>query len=88
MDASLFDYELPESLIAQEPIEPRDHSRLMVLHRATQTIEHRCFYELPAYLQAGDTLVLNDTRVSAWRLLGRKPTGGQAEVFQIGRAHV
>jgi S-adenosylmethionine:tRNA ribosyltransferase-isomerase len=83
MDASLFDYELPESLIAQEPIEPRDHSRLMVLHRATQTIEHRRFYELPDYLQAGDTLVLNDTRVSAWRLLGRKPTGGQAEVFLL-----
>jgi S-adenosylmethionine:tRNA ribosyltransferase-isomerase len=83
MDASLFDYELPESLIAQEPIEPRDHSRLMVLHRATQTIEHRRFYELPDYLQSGDTLVLNDTRVSAWRLRGRKPTGGQAEVFLL-----
>jgi S-adenosylmethionine:tRNA ribosyltransferase-isomerase len=83
MDASLFDYELPESLIAQEPIEPRDHSRLMVLHRASQTIDHRRFYELPEYLQAGDTLVLNDTRVSAWRLLGRKPTGGQAEVFLL-----
>jgi len=83
MDASLFDYELPESLIAQEPIEPRDHSRLMVLHRATQTIDHRRFYELPEYLQVGDTLVLNDTRVSAWRLLGRKPTGGQAEVFLL-----
>jgi len=83
MDASLFDYDLPEALIAQEPIEPRDHSRLMVLHRATQTIEHRHFYELPNYLQAGDTLVLNDTRVSAWRLLGRKPTGGQAEVFLL-----
>ncbi len=83
MDASLFDYELPESLIAQEPIEPRDHSRLMALNRANQTIEHRRFYELTDYLQAGDTLVLNDTRVSAWRLLGRKPTGGQAEVFLL-----
>ncbi|MCS6920200.1 MAG: tRNA preQ1(34) S-adenosylmethionine ribosyltransferase-isomerase QueA, partial [Fimbriimonadales bacterium] len=83
MDARLFDYELPETLIAQEPIEPRDHSRLMVLHRATQTIEHRRFYELPDYLRAGDTLVLNDTRVSAWRLRGRKPTGGEAEVFLL-----
>ncbi|MCX7992612.1 MAG: tRNA preQ1(34) S-adenosylmethionine ribosyltransferase-isomerase QueA [Fimbriimonadales bacterium] len=83
MDASLFDYVLPEELIAQEPVEPRDHSRLMVLHRAAQTIEHRRFYELPEYLQAGDTLVLNDTRVSAWRLQGRKPTGGQAEVFLL-----
>ncbi|MCS6923887.1 MAG: S-adenosylmethionine:tRNA ribosyltransferase-isomerase, partial [Fimbriimonadales bacterium] len=83
MDASLFHYELPEELIAQEPVEPRDHSRLMVLNRATQTIEHRRFYELPEYLQAGDVLVLNDTRVSAWRLRGRKPTGGQAEVFLL-----
>ncbi|MCS7301187.1 MAG: tRNA preQ1(34) S-adenosylmethionine ribosyltransferase-isomerase QueA [Fimbriimonadales bacterium] len=83
MDASLFDYELPESLIAQEPIEPRDHSRLMVLHREARRIEHRRFYELTEYLRAGDTLVLNDTRVSAWRLIGRKPTGGQAEVFLL-----
>ncbi len=83
MDARLFDYELPEELIAQEPIEPRDHSRLMVLNRAAQAIEHRRFYELPEYLQAGDTLVLNDTRVSAWRLRGRKPTGGEAEVFLL-----
>ncbi len=83
MDASLFDYELPEALMAQEPVEPRDHSRLMVLHRAEQTIEHRRFYELPEYLRAGDVLVLNDTRVSAWRLRGHKPTGGQAEVLLI-----
>lgn len=83
MEASLFEYELPEELIAQEPIEPRDHARLMVLHRDTQTIEHRRFYELTDYLKAGDTLVLNDTRVSAWRLYGRKPTGGQAEIFLL-----
>lgn len=83
MEAGLFEYELPEELIAQEPIEPRDHARLMVLHRDTQTIEHRRFYELTDYLKAGDTLVLNDTRVSAWRLYGRKPTGGQAEIFLL-----
>ena len=83
MDASLFDYTLPEELIAQEPIEPRDHSRLMVLHRDTQAIEHRRFYNLPEYLRAGDVLVLNDTRVSAWRLVGRKPTGGRAEVLLL-----
>ncbi len=81
MEASLFDYELPESLIAQEPIEPRDHSRLLVLHRDTGAIEHRHFYNLPEYLRAGDTLVLNDTRVSAWRLYGRKPTGGRVEML-------
>ncbi|MFN3689428.1 MAG: tRNA preQ1(34) S-adenosylmethionine ribosyltransferase-isomerase QueA [Fimbriimonadales bacterium] len=83
MDARLFDYTLPEELIAQEPMEPRDHARLMVLHRAAHIIEHRRFYNLPEYLQAGDVLVLNDTRVSAWRLLGRKPTGGQAEVLLL-----
>ncbi len=81
MDASLFDYELPEELIAQEPIEPRDHARMLVLHRETGAIEHRRFYNLPEYLREGDTLVLNDTRVSAWRLFGRKPTGGRVEVL-------
>ncbi|CUU36889.1 S-adenosylmethionine--tRNA ribosyltransferase-isomerase [Armatimonadetes bacterium DC] len=81
MDASLFDYELPEELIAQEPIEPRDHVRMLVLHRETGAIEHRHFYDLPEYLREGDTLVLNDTRVSAWRLFGRKPTGGRVEVL-------
>lgn len=81
MDASLFDYELPEELIAQEPIEPRDHARMLVLHRDTGAIEHRHFYELPEYLREGDTLVLNDTRVSAWRLFGHKPTGGRVEVL-------
>ena len=78
---SLFDYELPEELIAQEPIEPRDHVRMLVLHRETGAIEHRHFYDLPEYLREGDTLVLNDTRVSAWRLFGRKPTGGRVEVL-------
>lgn len=81
MEAHLFDYDLPEECIAQEPIEPRDHARLLVLHRATGAIEHRHFYDLPEYLKAGDTLVLNDTRVSAWRLFGRKPTGGRAEIL-------
>ncbi len=81
MDISLFDYELPESLIAQEPIEPRDHSRLLVVHRETGRLEHRHFYHLPEYLREGDTLVLNDTRVSAWRLYGRKPTGGRVEML-------
>lgn len=81
MEAHLFDYDLPEECIAQEPIEPRDHARMLVLHRATGAIEHRHFYDLPEYLKAGDTLVLNDTRVSAWRLFGRKPTGGRVEIL-------
>jgi S-adenosylmethionine:tRNA ribosyltransferase-isomerase len=83
MEASLFDYELPEELIAQEPVEPRDASRLLVVHRATGVLEHRHFYDLPDYLQAGDTLVLNDTRVSARRLFGRKPTGGRVELLLL-----
>jgi len=83
MEASLFDYELPEELIAQEPIEPRDASRLLVVHRTTGQLEHRHFYNLPEYLQAGDTLVLNDTRVSARRLFGHKPTGGRVELLLL-----
>ena len=83
MEASLFDYELPEEFIAQEPVEPRDASRLLVVHRATGELEHRHFYDLPHYLQAGDTLVLNDTRVSARRLFGRKPTGGRVELLLL-----
>lgn len=81
MEASLFDYDLPEELIAQEPIEPRDHARMLVLHRTTGAVEHRHFYDLPEYLRAGDTLVLNDTRVSAWRLWGHKATGGRIEIL-------
>jgi S-adenosylmethionine:tRNA ribosyltransferase-isomerase len=83
METSLFDYALPEELIAQEPVEPRDASRLLIVHRATGQLEHRHFYDLPDYLQAGDTLVLNDTRVSARRLFGRKPTGGRVELLLL-----
>ena len=83
MESVLFDYELPEELIAQEPAEPRDASRLLVVHRDTDELEHRHFYDLPEYLKAGDTLVLNDTRVSARRLFGRKPTGGQVELLLL-----
>ncbi len=83
MEASLFDYELPEEFIAQEPVEPRDASRLLVVHRATGELEHHHFYDLPHYLHAGDTLVLNDTRVSARRLFGRKPTGGRVELLLL-----
>ena len=67
-----FDYELPERLIAQTPIEPRDHSRLLVYNRADRSISHRHFYDLPEYLRPGDALVLNETRVIPARLLGEK----------------
>ena len=78
-----FDYELPPERIAQTPIEPRDHARMMVMHRDTGEIEHRHVYDIAEYLQPGDLLVLNDTRVIPARLLGRKETGGRAEVFLL-----
>ncbi len=73
-----YDFELPEELIAQEPVEPRDHARLMVLRDG---IEHRFFYNLPEYLEKGDVLVLNDTRVIKARLHGHKSTGGKVEIL-------
>lgn len=84
MRISDFDYELPENLIAQQPVTPRDASRLLVLHRDSGAIEHRGFRDLPDYLRAGDLLVLNDTRVIPARLLGTKVgTGGQAELLLL-----
>ena len=81
-----FDYFLPEELIAQHPIEPRDSSRLLVLDKNTGTQSHQHFYDLPEYLRAGDTLVFNDTRVIPARLIGAKPeTGGKVEVFLLTR---
>ncbi len=79
-----FDYELPKELIAQQPIEPRDASRLMVVRGESAPFEHRHFYELPEYLRAGDCLVLNDTKVVPARLLGRKvSTGARLEVLLV-----
>jgi S-adenosylmethionine:tRNA ribosyltransferase-isomerase len=84
MHISDFDYELPEDLIAQEPVEPRDASRLMILNRQTQQIEHRQFRDILDYLYPGDVLVLNDTRVIPARLRGqRADTGGKLEVLLL-----
>lgn len=84
MKTSDFDYELPPGLIAQQPAEPRDAARLLVLRRAAGTIEHRAMRELPAFLDPGDLLVVNDTRVIPARLRGRRPvTGGAVEVFLL-----
>lgn len=81
-----FDYHLPDDLIAQHPIEPRDNSRLMVLNKATRELSHQHFYNLPEYLQPGDTLVFNDTKVIPARLVGTKPdTGAKVEVFLLNR---
>lgn len=75
-----FDYELPEHLIAQEPAEHRDESRLLVVRRDTGTLEHRTFRDLPELLRPNDLLVLNDTKVLAARLVGQRlATGGKWE---------
>ena len=73
-----YDFKLPEDLIAQEPVEPRDHAKLMVLREG---IEHRYFYELPKYLHRGDVLVLNNTKVMKARVRGHKETGGKVEIL-------
>lgn len=83
MRTSDFDYYLPHEFIAQTPLEPRDASRLMVLHRATGRIEHRVFREIGEYLQPGDLLVLNRTRVLHARLFARKPSGGRVELLLL-----
>ena len=84
MKTSDFDYELPQELIAQHPAEPRDASRMLVVRRGPGTIEHRGMRDLPAFLEPGDLLVVNDTRVIPARLRGRRPgTGGAVEVFLL-----
>lgn len=80
MKRSDFHYQLPEELIAQRPLERRTASRLLVLHGESGRCEDRTFTDLPSCLRAGDLLVLNDTRVIAARLFGRKPTGGRVEI--------
>ena len=85
MKTSDFDYNLPESSIAQTPAEPRDSSRLLVLHRETGDIKHRIFHEISDYLRAGDLLVLNQTRVIPARIYARKETGGRVELLLLRR---
>jgi S-adenosylmethionine:tRNA ribosyltransferase-isomerase len=78
------DYKLPEELIAQEPAEPRDSSRLLVIHRETGRVEHRIFNQIGAYLGPGDLLIANESRVIPARLFGRKePTGGRVEILLL-----
>ena len=94
-----FDYNLPEELIAQAPAEPRDSCRLLVLNRKGEaasgtdavvlahggTVEHRIFHDVIDYIEPGDLLVINKTRVMPARLVGRKPTGGVAETLLLNR---
>lgn len=85
MKVTDFDYELPKELIAQHPMEPRDHSRLLVVDKVTGETEHRHFYDLINYLRPDDLLVFNDTRVIPARLHGFKDTGAHVEVFLLTR---
>ena len=86
MKVSDFYFELPEELIAQYPLEKRDSSRLMVLDKKTGEIEHRKFHDILEYLNEGDTLVLNNTRVLPARLIGEKEeTGGKIEFLLLKR---
>ena len=78
-----FDYDLPPALIAQHPAAKRDESRLLVLHRDSGAIEHRSFRDAADYLEPGDLLVLNDTRVVPVRLVGHRATGGRVEVLLV-----
>ncbi len=79
-----FDYNLPKELIAQKPMNPRDHSRLLVLDKKTKKINHEYFYNIRHFLKNNDVLVLNNTKVIPARLIGKKTeTGGKAEVFLI-----
>ena len=83
MEVSDFNYELPEELIAQVPIEKRDESRLMVLNREKQTIEHKTFKDIINYLQPGDCLVRNNTKVIPARIYGKKETGASVEFLLL-----
>lgn len=86
MDVKDFDFHLPEELIAQHPLEQRDSSRLMVLDKETGEIKHKTFHDIVDYLNEGDTLVLNNTRVLPARLIGEKEgTGGKIEFLLLKR---
>lgn len=78
-----YDYHLPNELIAQSPIEPRDHSRLMIIDRKTGNIEHKIFKDIVHYISSGDLLVFNSTKVIPARLLGKKVTGGNVELLLL-----
>ena len=83
MKTSDFDYPLPEASIAQTPLEPRDSSRLLVLHRKTGELDHKIFNQIGEYLHPGDLLVLNQTRVIPARIYARKLTGGKVELLLL-----
>ncbi len=83
MKTSDFYYDLPSGLIAQSPTDARDRSRLLVLDRKKEVLEHRHFYDIAEYLRPGDCLVLNNTRVIPARLLGERESGGTCELLLL-----
>src|SRR4051812_7208870 len=83
LDLEMFDYNLPEELIASSPVEPRDSSKLLVLDKATGKVEHKRFWDLPDFLKAGDCVVLNRTKVLKARIVGKKRSGGRAELLLL-----
>ena len=83
MRLSELDYDLPEELIAQEPLARRDEARLLVLDRKTKSVEHSRFYKLVRHLREGDLIVLNDTRVLPARLFAQKESGGRVELLMV-----
>ena len=85
MEVKDFYYDLPQELIAQTPISKRDESRLMVLDKATKTIEHKIFKDIIDYLEPGDCLVRNNTKVLPARLYGKKETGANVEFLLLNR---
>jgi S-adenosylmethionine:tRNA ribosyltransferase-isomerase len=89
MKLTEFDYNLPKNLIAQEPIKPRDHSRLLILEKKSDKIEHKHFYDVVDYLHKSDVLVLNNSKVFPARLIGKRiETGGRVEVFLLRKINL
>ena len=87
MDIRLFDYTLPQELIAQKPLEKRDHSKLLILDKKKGKIKHDCFYNLGDYLREGDVLVINKSKVTQCRLSGIKEvTGAKIECFVLRKS--
>ncbi len=80
---SSFRFKLPKELIAQEPTKPRDHARLLILDKKNQKLQHDVFKNIGTYLNKGDVIVLNDSKVIPARLIGRKKTGGRVEIFLL-----
>ncbi len=88
MDLELFYYDLPKKFIAQKPLKKRDHSKLLILDKKTGKIEHDIFYNIKKYLNAGDILVLNESKVTKCRLIGfKEKTGAKIECFILGKAN-